>query len=297
MSNNIPLVSIIVNCFNGEKYLKKCLESIIDQKYQNWEIIFWDNISTDNSRKIVESYRDSRIKYFKSEEHVTLYSARNLALKKISGEFVCFLDVDDWWTPDKISSQINFLNKNSNIEILYTNFFNYFEGRKNKKIFSKQALPFGRITQNLLDHYKIGILTVMIKRSILQENFFKENYEIIADFDFFLKLSLQKNISVIQTPLAYYRIHSENLSKKKLNQQIEEIEDWYNRNVDTKHFKDYSLKGVKLSIQILRIKKYLIDGNKKNALMEIFQKPISLRKLKFLGFISFSKENIKKILS
>ena len=58
-----PLVSIIINCYNGEKYLKNCIDSVINQTYKNWEIIFWDNLSTDNS-KIIEKYSDKRIKYF-----------------------------------------------------------------------------------------------------------------------------------------------------------------------------------------------------------------------------------------
>ena len=61
---NKPLVSVIVNCFNGEKYLKEALASVLNQSYENWEIIFWDNRSTDNSKNILNSFKDSRIKYF-----------------------------------------------------------------------------------------------------------------------------------------------------------------------------------------------------------------------------------------
>ena len=59
--NKQPLVSIIMNCYNGEKYLAESLESILSQTYQNWELIFWDNLSTDNSKKIFEKYKDNRI--------------------------------------------------------------------------------------------------------------------------------------------------------------------------------------------------------------------------------------------
>ena len=61
------LVSIIMNCYNGEKYLQEALDSIIDQTYKNWELIFWDNQSIDNSTNIVLSYNDHRIKYFYSK--------------------------------------------------------------------------------------------------------------------------------------------------------------------------------------------------------------------------------------
>ena len=62
--SNEPLVSIIINCFNGEKYLRKCIESVISQTYKNWEIIFWDNKSSDRSAQIFKSYKDTRLKYY-----------------------------------------------------------------------------------------------------------------------------------------------------------------------------------------------------------------------------------------
>ena len=62
-----PLVSIIMNCYNGEKYLEESLKSVINQSYQNWELIFWDNLSEDNSKKIFEKYKDKRFKYFISD--------------------------------------------------------------------------------------------------------------------------------------------------------------------------------------------------------------------------------------
>ena len=58
------LISVIVNCHNGEKYLEKCISSILNQKYENFEIIFFDNFSSDNSKKILENFKDGRIKYF-----------------------------------------------------------------------------------------------------------------------------------------------------------------------------------------------------------------------------------------
>ena len=85
-----PLVSIIMNCYNGEKYLTESLNSLLKQTYQNWELIFWDNISSDNSKKIFEKYKDERFKYFLSDRHMVLYGARNLAIKKAKGEFLAF---------------------------------------------------------------------------------------------------------------------------------------------------------------------------------------------------------------
>ena len=76
------LVSIIMNCYNGSKYLDEALQSIINQTYKNWELIFWDNLSNDNSKEIFKKYNDKRFKYFLADKHTVLYEARNLAIKK-----------------------------------------------------------------------------------------------------------------------------------------------------------------------------------------------------------------------
>ena len=64
INNQKPLVSVIMNCHNGDKYLEEAIKSVIKQTYKNWEIIFWDNNSTDKSAEIVNSFKDDRIKYF-----------------------------------------------------------------------------------------------------------------------------------------------------------------------------------------------------------------------------------------
>ena len=106
--SDTPLVSVIINCHNGEKYLEECLKSIILQSYDNWEIIFWDNLSIDRSKNIVNSFSDKRIKYFYSNKFLNLYHARNLAIERASGKYISFLDVDDTWEKEKMELQVNF---------------------------------------------------------------------------------------------------------------------------------------------------------------------------------------------
>ena len=129
MTTNNSLVSIIINCFNGEKYLKEALVSVINQSYKNWEVIFWDNQSTDSSAKIFKSYNDKRFKYYYATQHTRLYEARNEAIKRSSGEFIAFLDTDDFWEKDKLELQIP-LFKDSEVGVVYGNLFiineNYF---------------------------------------------------------------------------------------------------------------------------------------------------------------------------
>ena len=107
-----PLVNVIMNCYNSEQYLDEAIQSVLDQEYRNWEIIFWDNASTDNSSKIVKKYNDKRIRYFKGIKNVVVSQARNLALNECNAEFVAFLDCDDVWLPDKLSKQMPLFKNN-----------------------------------------------------------------------------------------------------------------------------------------------------------------------------------------
>ena len=110
MKKRQKLVSIILNCYNGEKYLKDSLLSIKNQTYKNWELIFWDNRSTDKSASILKSYKDKRIKYYLASSHSKLGAARKKAFSKVSGELVGFLDVDDIWEKEKLEKQVKYFN-------------------------------------------------------------------------------------------------------------------------------------------------------------------------------------------
>ena len=123
MSKKTPLVSIIMNCHNGEKFLEKSLKSIINQTYKNWELIFWDNNSKDNTKRIFKKFVEKRFHYYKSEKLLNLYHAKNLAVKHSKGDYICFLDVDDLWIKKKLEYQVKFLLANKDCEILYSNFF------------------------------------------------------------------------------------------------------------------------------------------------------------------------------
>ena len=166
---NYPLISIIMNCHNGEVFLKESINSVINQTYKNWELIFWDNFSNDRSKEILLKFSDNRIKYYCAEKFTSLYEARNLAIKKTSGEFISFLDTDDWWDPKRLEKQIELFFKDKNLDIVYTNFYFFYSKTKTKKIISKKKLPDGKITQKLLSNYNIGgILTALCKKKNFQ---------------------------------------------------------------------------------------------------------------------------------
>jgi glycosyltransferase involved in cell wall biosynthesis len=272
-----------MNCHNGEAFLKESINSVINQTYKNWELIFWDNFSNDRSKEILLKFSDNRIKYYYAEKFTPLYEARNLAIKKASGEFISFLDTDDWWGSTKIEKQTEFFLKNKNLDVVYTNYYFFYNKTKTKKIISKKNLPEGKITRELLNNYNIGgILTALCKKKIFQTKQFIGQYEIIGDFDFFIDVSLNNFFGCIQEPLAYYRAHESNTSLKKIHLHIQELEDWLKTNKFKSHFKKYSFKGVIFVLQSLKIKKSFLDGDKIAALQEIIKSPFNFKKYKFL---------------
>ena len=101
----MPFVSVILNCYNGEKYLKEAIDSVYAQSYVNWEIIVWDNVSSDKSAQIALSY-NSKLKYFCAEKHTPLGHARKLAVGVSNGEYLAFIDADDIWFPNKLEIQL-----------------------------------------------------------------------------------------------------------------------------------------------------------------------------------------------
>ena len=136
-----PLVSVIMNCLNCGKYLREAIDSVFAQTYSAWEIIFWDNASTDCSGEIARSY-GSRLRYFRGEETVPLGAARDHAVSQAQGEYVAILDCDDVWLPHNLAVQMEMAQARPDLGMVYTDcFFIDAEGRTLGTWFSKYRPP------------------------------------------------------------------------------------------------------------------------------------------------------------
>ena len=158
------LVSVIMNCYNGEEYLENSLKSVIMQKYNNWELIFWDNQSTDNSKKIFDSFSNKNFKYYLSEKHTSLYEARNLACEKANGEYIAFIDCDDEWHNDFLSQREIFF-ENKFYDYSYSNSCLFFEKSNKKILHANKKLLNGLIYDFLAKDYLVTISSLVIKKN------------------------------------------------------------------------------------------------------------------------------------
>jgi len=210
-----PLVSILMNCFNCEKYLKQAIDSIYNQTYQNWEIIFVDNCSSDRSSNIANSYC-KKLKYYKLNKNLTLYSARNLGLQHVSGLFLTFLDTDDFWMCNKLMEQVGLMLQNPNVVLAHASYYELNMATSRKKEYIKYKDTGLLKFEDYLKSYTINLQTVMINTVLLksQELKFNENLNLTGDYELFMRLVYKYPSFYLRDCLSTSRIHDENLSKK-----------------------------------------------------------------------------------
>ncbi|MBT5953193.1 glycosyltransferase [bacterium] len=206
-------VSVIMNCYNSDKYLREAIESIYSQTYTNWEIIFIDNQSTDNSPKIAKSYSD-KLKYYLTGEYLKLGAGRNMALEKVSGDLIAFLDCDDRWLPNNLEIQVKTFMDNPKVGFSYSNYFYFDQNNQSQRLIFKNKAPSGDIFSLALNDYQCGILTVIFRKSLLRHlsHYFDTSLNLAEDYDFFMRILYYCEAKYIHEPLSIYRFHNENLT-------------------------------------------------------------------------------------
>ncbi|MGG6324445.1 glycosyltransferase family 2 protein [Vibrio cholerae] len=214
--NNKPLVSIIINCYNSDQYLKETIESVISQTYENWEIIFWDNQSEDKSAEIIHSFHDNRIKYFYSDEHTSLGHARNKALTKVTGELCKFLDADDVIYPNHLEKVVP-LFESQNVGLVYTNSDVFYQDSGVKIPNDRHVRKSGNVFDHWLSYYEVLLPTVTIRTSLLSHanEWFDERFSMVEEYDLFLRLSKVCETRYLYECLGFWRRHSSSLTFSK----------------------------------------------------------------------------------
>ena len=214
--SSAPTVSVIMNCLNCERFLKEAIDSVFAQTYEDWEIIFWeDAASRDDSEIIAKSY-GSKLRYFRSDVSLPLYGSRNLAVQKTRGKYIAILDCDDLWLPTKLEEQIQLLEENDGIGLVYSDAFWFNEKGKEKRQFEVYKPYRGNVFTELLLNNFICTQTVVIRRDVLEsmDMWFDGRLIISGDYDAYLRVSNRWKIDYVDKPLARYRIHKGSKSQR-----------------------------------------------------------------------------------
>jgi len=212
-----PTISVIINCYNGQRFLKEAIDSVYSQTFEDWEIIFWDNCSTDKSKEIALSY-DKKVKIFSSQITTPLGEARNFALQEASGKYLTFLDCDDLFISNKLEEQLSvFLASEQELGFVYgmCEFFVSDQNIKRKVGFSHEGLELkcGDIFSDLCKENFIPWPSVLIDREkLLSCGDIPNNFKNSVDYWVFMQLSRRYKVGVINSVVSKARGHLDNLA-------------------------------------------------------------------------------------
>lgn len=204
------LVSIIMPTWNTERFIAEAIQSVLNQTYQNWELLIVDDCSTDNTEQVVASFKDDRIKYFHNEESCGAALTRNRAMREAQGEWIAFLDSDDLWMPEKLEKQIAFMRENG-----YTLSFTEYEkiDEESKPLNMYVSGP-EKVDKRKMYHYDyIGQLTMMYSA---KEFGLIQIKDIEKNNDYAIRLQLYKKPGtcayLLKENLAKYRVRKVSIS-------------------------------------------------------------------------------------
>ncbi|RYE55593.1 MAG: glycosyltransferase [Sphingobacteriales bacterium] len=225
-SKECPFITVIVNCYNSEKYLLEALSSVVAQTFQNWELVFWDNHSTDGSAEIFKSFNDPRMRYYLAPNHTSLGEARNLAVKEATGSWVGFIDCDDIWLENKLESQQQLIksSNNPNLGLIYSR-AGILQNGKVVREYAQEYVGKNLPSGNILGDYLSSDNFIPLVSALFRREFFFEvggippAYRQAEDYYLFAALAEAFDVAVVQNIECLYRIHSDNLthSQKELN--------------------------------------------------------------------------------
>lgn len=220
-------VSIIIPIYNGEKYIKRCLDSVINQTYKNIEIICINDGSEDNSLKILKEYKDldNRIVII-DKENAGVSSARNDGIMRSRGEYITFVDVDDWLELDAIESLYRTLIE-KNVDVVRANYYRNFKYNINSSIGNLYELSNKLLSTNqddfanlVIDRLLDGripcyvVLLLIKKEYILKTSLFRRDVQLMEDTIFYNELfSNISNIFFMDKPIYHYYCNENSCTK------------------------------------------------------------------------------------
>ena len=299
----MPLVSIIMNCYNSDRFLKEAIDSVYSQTYHRWEVIFWDNASTDQSAAIARSY-DDRLKYFLALQTTPLGEARNLALGKAKGKYIAFCDCDDLYLPDKLEKQVQQLD-NSDFPMSYGSAIIIDE--LGKVVRRRPVVnDSGTLLAPLLKRYEINIQSVMIRHAFLKENnlSFQANLKYSPDYNLFMTIASSYQIGVIKDYIVQYRVSKGALSNQSrhlvFNENKFTLDQIVRKKPELKEKYLVAFQYAYAKLYYYEAVRYIVEGNYRKAREQLTKtgwKRWEYMALYFLLWLRIPSKQIMKLLN
>ncbi len=285
----MPKVSVIIPTYNREQFIVRAINSVLSQIYRDFEIIIVDDGSTDHTKNILDQF-NGKIKYI-YQDNQGVSAARNRGIQESSGQYIAFLDSDDYWVPEKLTLQVDVLEKNPHIGIVYARM--PILNEKGEKVGLKPARISGKNFKELMEVWgDLPTSTVMTRKECFNKaGMFDASLPPMEDIDMWIRISRFYDLYEIENKvLAYYHRHSEQITADKVKVYTGLIK------IYTKILKNFDDAPQLLMIKRIAQNRYMLSRtyyDKKNyneALMNLIE---GLRLYPLIGILFFNeKDNI-----
>ena len=252
-----PLISIIIPTFKRRNKIEKAIQSLILQKFQNWEAIIVDNNSNDGTKEFILNLNDKRFKFYEINNNGIISKSRNYAIELSNAEYIAFLDSDDWWSVNKLSIVKDYILKG--YKFIYHNHWIY----KKDLLFKKTKFISRKFSKNIYEDLLMNgpnfatSSVVVEKKKFIEIGCFDENVELISweDYDAWLKFSKSNNNFIhINEFLSFIRIDEDNnLTNEK---KIKNINSFYKKYLKEKNSQLPAWCNIELTKNLYLLKRY-----------------------------------------
>lgn len=222
-----PLVSINMAAYNAAPYIAEAIQSVINQTFQNWELIIINDCSTDTTAAEIAKFNNPRIKVFHNEQNEGIVYTRNRALHYSQGKYIAVLDADDIYLPEKLKTQVTFLENNADYGMVGSAFRlineNSVPAEKPTSLYAKaEYFPAILLFNNFFAHS-----SVMMRTSLAKEILYKplvKGYSPSEEYQLFTEIAKTHKVYNLKEELVYYREHSIGISKLRADKIDEHID-------------------------------------------------------------------------
>ncbi len=213
--HHTPFVTVMMPVYNGEKYIKFAIESILSQTYKNFELLIINDASNDHTVKIINSFKDARIRLINNSKQIGLSAIRQKGVSEARGNLIAFLDCDDIALPQRLERQILFFEKNPEI-VAVGSWVEVIDekGRRTGHVFrhatSERIIPSILLFRNCFTQS-----SMMVRKKHLVEFGYRQDYWPAPDYDLWSRMICKYNMANMGEVLTYYRIYKESMSHKE----------------------------------------------------------------------------------